>query len=68
MGRIGHSILRTFGSPRMLEAIGFMFVSFVLPSLGRIYWQLFIVALTLFFKKILVSLLRTVKLLLSIKS
>jgi hypothetical protein len=55
MGQMGHSILCTFGEPRILGAIGFTFVSFVLLFFGRMDWKLFVVVLTLFWKDLVGS-------------
>ena len=68
MGLIGYPALWILGNPLMLGAVGFIFVSLVLLSFVMVIWQSFIVALTWFWNVRVGSLLRTVKLLLSMKS
>lgn len=68
MGRIGFLILCILGRPRIFGGVGFMFVSLNLESPGNNMGQFLIVSFILFWNVWLGSLLRIVKLLLSMKS
>ena len=68
MGLIGHWALCTFGRPRMLGGVGFMWVSLVLVFLGIREGHVLIVVFILFWKELEGSFLRIVKLLFSMNS
>ena len=68
MGLIGHWVSCTFGRPRMLGGVGFMWVSLVLVSLGIREGHVLIVVFILFWNKLVGSFSRIVKLFFSMNS